>query len=639
MPQSRKLAAIMFTDIVGYTALMGIDESKAFQFLQKNRSIQKPIIEEYNGHFIKEIGDGILASFNNVYEAVNAAIKIQVSLNSSKEFFLRIGIHLGEVIFENEDVFGDGVNIASRIQAIANPGSIFISEAVRNNVINKTDINARFVKMATLKNVKEPVRIYEITLGQGQSIEKKELKDIPQNSIAVLPFSNMSSDPEQEYFSDGMAEEIINSLAHLKDLKVAGRTSAFQFKGKNIDHRELADKLGVRTILEGSVRKQGNRLRITTQLINAEDGFHIWSERYDRNLDDIFAIQDEIALAITDKLKVTLFGNDRELITKVHTLNKIAYDSYLKGKFYLNRRGKSILKAIDYFREAINIDKDFALAHSGYADASFLCAFYSLLPGNKVMYTGKDAAEIAIKIDPSICEPYASLGFYYTAFEWNWEEGNKYFLRSLELNPSYSFCHSVFGLYYYAWGTGNFAEAESHGLEATKIDPFNSVTHAVYSLILYTAGKLEDSLAAAITGIELDGNSFLCYRGAALSYRSLKRYTEAVEINDHLLKISNRHIHAIYDRIAIDFELGNLANVKTLMQELKDRSVNEFMNSAYMGIASSLAGNLDEAFNYFDSAIKERDPLLITLKYIKYSEDLYNDPRYPKLIERIGFPR
>src|SRR5215210_4202282 len=340
MSQTRQLAAIMFTDIVGYTALMGEDEKKAFEILNNNRKLQKPLIEQYGGKWIKELGDGVLACFTTVSDAVNAAIKIQEACNVSKEFLLRIGIHHGEVVFEDDDIFGDAVNIASRLQALAPVGGIWISESVQNNVSNKRDIKTKFVRAETLKNVKEPIRIYEIIINDTEKEQPKTVvaeiniqKAIPEKSIAVLPFIDMSSTHDQEYLGDGLAEEILNSIVHLKDLKVAGRTSSFQFKGKNIDLRDVGQKLGVNNVLEGSVRKQGNRLRITAQLINVEDGFHLWSEKYDRNMDDIFAIQDEIALAITEQLKVTLLDKDLELVTKTFTQNPEAFELYLKGMF------------------------------------------------------------------------------------------------------------------------------------------------------------------------------------------------------------------------------------------------------------------------------------------------------------------
>ncbi|MEO6218844.1 MAG: adenylate/guanylate cyclase domain-containing protein, partial [Ginsengibacter sp.] len=437
MSQSRQLAAIMFTDIVGYTSLMGDDERVAFDLLNKNRLLQKPLIEQYEGKWIKELGDGVLATFFTVTDAVNCACSIIKGCKAINGLRLRIGIHHAEVVFENNDVFGDGVNIASRLQSLAVPGGIYISESVRNNVANRKEITTVFIKEETLKHVREPIRIYEVIIDDAiplerpiKSAETETKKVMSQKSIAVLPFINMSNDTEQEYFSDGMAEEILNSLSHLKDLKVAGRTSSFQFKGKNIDLREVGEKLGVGAVLEGSVRKQGNKLRITAQLINVQDGFHLWSEKYDRNMDDIFAIQDEIALAITENLKVILLEKEKEIITKSYTQNPEAYEFYLKGRFFLNKR--FLFQSLEQFKKAVEIDPDFAKAYGGLADAYVILGFYNFLPAKEAMPKAKRAADTALRLDNSLCEPYCSLGMYYASFEWNWDEAKNNFLKSLQ---------------------------------------------------------------------------------------------------------------------------------------------------------------------------------------------------------------
>ncbi|HVG40746.1 MAG TPA: FlgO family outer membrane protein, partial [Chitinophagaceae bacterium] len=289
MAQSRQLAAIMFTDIVGYTALMDENEKNAIDLLRKNRQMQQQLVKEYNGIWIKELGNGILTSFQSVTNAVYCATSIQQASLPTPDLKIRIGIHLGEVVFEKDDVYGDGVNIASRIQALTPVGSIWVSEAVYKNVANKKEFKTKFIREETLKNVKEPITVYEVELNNTVTeaanvpvAQNGHPKKRSQKSIAVLPFVNMSTDPEQEYFSDGMSEEIINSLVHLQDLKVAGRMSSFQFKGVKTNLQEIGEKLGVSNVLEGSVRKQGNRLRVTVQLINMEDGFHLWSEKYDR---------------------------------------------------------------------------------------------------------------------------------------------------------------------------------------------------------------------------------------------------------------------------------------------------------------------------------------------------------------------
>jgi TolB-like protein len=355
MPQVRQLAAIMFTDIVGYTAMMGDDERKAFHFRDKNRQLHKQVLEEFNGRFIKELGDGILSSFQSVSDAVHAAIKIQ---EGADDFQLRIGIHLGEVIFEDNDVFGDGVNIASRLQAAADAGSIYISDVVFHNVSNKKGINTRFVKEDRLKNVKQPVKIYEVDYKKNKATNGAT-KTIQPKSIAVLPFVNMSNDPEQEYFCDGISEEIINALAQLNNLRVIARTSAFSFKDKNVDVREIGKTLDVSTLLEGSVRKSGNKLRITTQLVNVADGSHLWANRYDREMQDIFSIQEDIAQNVATSLRGVLTNEEREAIRRPETSVQ-AYEYFLKGRQLFHQL--SLRESIKFFRKALELDPEYALA-------------------------------------------------------------------------------------------------------------------------------------------------------------------------------------------------------------------------------------------------------------------------------------
>ncbi|MDH4298492.1 MAG: adenylate/guanylate cyclase domain-containing protein, partial [Cyclobacteriaceae bacterium] len=401
MPQSRQLSAIMFTDIVGYTALMGKDEHKAFALLNKNRQLQKSFIEAFNGRWIKELGDGTMASFNTVSDAVNAAVKIQEACNAANDFQLRIGIHQGEVVFENDDVFGDAVNIAARIQAAANPGCIFISEAVNHNVANKKDIKTLFVKEEILKNVSQPVRMYQVMIaGSEIIIPEKPVAKVVENSIAVLPFANMSSDPEQEFFSDGITEEIINMLAQVPQLKVIGRTSSFAFKGKNLDLKFIGEQLKVSYILEGSVRKSGNKLRVTAQLISVADGFHLYSEKFDRELEDVFAIQDEVSFAILNAIKVRLFEKERTAVLNRYTNNVDAYQLYLQGLYHYNRyTPDSMAKAVEFYQAAINIDFNYALAYAEMSSCYWDLAYFNWGPREESVAKSIDAINKALQLD------------------------------------------------------------------------------------------------------------------------------------------------------------------------------------------------------------------------------------------------
>lgn len=506
MSQHRQLSAILFTDIEGYTGIMQQDEQKAIIVKDRHREILQKEHKQFNGRIIQYYGDGTLSTFQSIVEAIRCALSMQQQFLHLPHVPVRMALHIGDIIFNEEHVFGDGVNLASRIESLGVAGSVLISDKANDELHNHPEFKTVSVGIYQFKNVGRAVEVFALNHEgllvpsanslTGKTEEQKDARreiqtkaSVPVKSIAVLPFVNMSSDPDQEYFSDGIAEEIINSLSHLRDLNVAGRTSSFQFKGKNIDLRELGEKLCVRTVLEGSVRKQGNWLRITAQLINVADGYHLWSERYDRELNDVFAIQDDIALAITKKLELTLLKKERDLITKSYTQNTEAYELYLKGRFYIARRGASVMTGIQCFQQAIAIDPDFALAHAGYADANLLIASYGLSPPKQILANAKQSAERALQLDPSLSEPYCSLGYYYTCFEWNWPEAKKCFLRSLEINPRYAEGHYRYGWNYLTCVEGKFEEAEKHGKIAIGLEPLSSICYASYSLILHCAGN------------------------------------------------------------------------------------------------------------------------------------------------------
>ena len=451
MSSTRQLAAIMFTDIVGYTALMGEDEEKAFALLQKNRALQKPLIEKFNGKYIKEMGDGILVSFHAVTDAVLCARAIQQACHEVPGLKLRIGIHLGEVVFEDGDVFGDGVNIASRIQAIATPGAIYISEEVHNNIFNKKEITTRYVRAETLKNVKEPVRIYEVLpvknqfQDDGPASKNLPADTQPRKSIAVMPFVNMSNDPEQEYFCDGITEEIINALAQLDNLRVIARTSAFAFKGKNLDVRQIGKTLEVNTLLEGSVRKAGNRLRITTKLVEVIDGINLWSNRYDRELEDVFAIQEDIAENVATALQGVLSSKEKEAIRRPET-NIETYENYLWGRQLFHQL--ALKEARLYFEKAIELDPQYALAYAGLADVhSWLYEWEGANAAD--LEAAEQASQKALALAPNLSESHSSRGFV-LALAKKYEEAEQEFKEAIRLNVN------NFDAYYY-YGRACFA--------------------------------------------------------------------------------------------------------------------------------------------------------------------------------------
>jgi adenylate cyclase len=480
MPQTRQLAVIMFTDIVGYTSLMGDDEQKALEILSNNRSLQSPVIEKNNGKFIKEMGDGILASFNSVTEAINAAKEIIEKCNIEKRFQLRIGLHLGEVVLDNNDVFGDGVNVASRIQAAAKPDSIYMSETVYLNIVNKKDIETRFVKEDQLKNVKVPVKIHEVVNSSkenpnrynGEQVSSRQMK-----SIAVMPFVNMSNDTEQDYFCDGVSEEILNTLGHLNNLRVISRTSSFALKNKNLDAREIGKLLDVQSLLEGNVRKAGNRLRITTNLINANDGAHLWSDRYDRDLEDIFSIQEDIATNVATALKGFLTSKEKQDIHRPE-INIEAYEYFLRGREFFHRLNHA--EAIKSFKKAIELDTGYALAYAGIAN---VYAWRYEWEGSKRedLQEAKKNSFTALSLDPNLPESHISRGFVLSQSK-NYAEAEKEFTQALVLNPQSFDAYYIYGRILFAQGDIE-KSAEMFGKASSiRLDDYQSVVMQAQSI-------------------------------------------------------------------------------------------------------------------------------------------------------------
>jgi adenylate cyclase len=371
----RRLAAILAADVVGYSRLMEQDEAGTLELLKaRRRTVLQPIVSQHEGRIFKVTGDGVLVEFASAVNAVRCSIALQSSmaaangdLPAERKIMLRVGVSLGDVIVEGNDLYGDGVNVAARLEALAEPGGIVVSGTAFDHVKNKIQASFDDLGLQNVKNIAEPVRLYRVTgTTQGRPTPPRAPVDRP--SIAVLPFTNMSGDPEQQYFSDGMTEDIITDLSKISGLLVVARNTVFTFKDKPVKVQQAARELGVRFVLEGSVRKSGSRVRITGQLIDGNDGNHIWAERYDRELTDIFLIQDEIRQAIVDQLKVKLLPAERKAIDTPPTGNVEAYTYYLRGRQFSHERTKAyLLLARRMFTKAVELDPHYARAYAGIA--------------------------------------------------------------------------------------------------------------------------------------------------------------------------------------------------------------------------------------------------------------------------------
>ena len=376
----RRLAAILAADVVGYSRLMEADEAGTLAVLRAHReNLIDPKIAEHGGRTVKLMGDGALVEFASAVDAVECAVVIQramAELNAGypndRRIVFRIGINVGDIIIEGDDIHGDGVNVAARLEGIAEPGGITISEDAWRQVQSKVAATFTDLGPQSLKNIARPVRAYRVERGADSVMKPTGPAPTPSDkpSVAVLAFQNMSGDPEQEYFADGITEDVITDLSKVGGLLVIARNSSFAYKGKAVDIRVVARELGVRSVLEGSIRRAGNRVRITAQLIDAETGGHLWADRYDRELSDIFAVQDEVTRRIVDALKIKLTPGEAAMLDAVETTNSTAHDFFLRGRELLlgaTRDRAGFERSTDLFAKAIAEDPSYGAPYAGLA--------------------------------------------------------------------------------------------------------------------------------------------------------------------------------------------------------------------------------------------------------------------------------
>lgn len=670
MSQSRQLAAIMFTDIAGYTSLMEKDEKKAIELLKTNRDLQKSNIEKYRGRWIKEMGDGVLASFSTVTDAVMCAGAIQKAAENIPDLKLRIGIHLGEVVFENNDVFGDGVNIASRLQALAPVGGIFVSEAIYKNVINKKEISSEFIREEILKNVSASVKIYEVKVELNQNLQnesstnfKKTSRVTPaarkkiglsigvvlavgflilyflflkpkqvsptsniastEKSIAVLPFVNMSNDPQQEYFSDGLSEELINMFTKIPGLKVIGRTSSFAYKGKNEDLRTIGQKLGVQYLLEGSVRKSGNKIRITTQLIKTDDGTHLWSETFDKEMTDIFKVQDQISTSVSGALRLTLLAPDKPLHQT--NVNTDAYNDFLQGKYYYEIYGlNSDQNAMKYFKEAIAKDSTFSLPWTYLSMIIWRGTTNANQPEFK---EAKEASLRALELDPSSGIATINIAELLDN-EYDFQNALKKIEQALKLEPENPYVLRNAARFYTLLGRKD--ESITLGKKAMEIDPIQTTSlfylirayyYAEYYKEAYDLNKKYNMFPVQ--------NSDLVTTDLFLQMNSPEESLKIIEsFADSLFQL--------YGKAIVNFKSGKKKDSNELLNQL----IKKYPESEYV-IAAAYArtGMIDKAIDWLEKAYKSRNRDLTYLNVEPAFKDLRNNIRFQKLLQRMNFPK
>lgn len=459
-----------------------------------------------------------------------------------------------------------------------------------------------------------------------------------QASIAVLPFINMSADAENDFFTDGITEEIINVLSQIEGLHVAARTSSFFFKGKYADMRQIGEQLNVRTVLEGSVRRVGDGLRITAQLVNVPDGYHLWSERYDRKLNDVFAIQDEIARAIAERLKVTLGGDPAEQLVKAGTKNLEAYQLYLKGRALLYRRGIAIPRALECFERAVQLDPDYAQAWAGLADSYTTLAFHGLAHPEACMPNGRYAAQRAVNLDSSLAEAHTSLAMLSLMGTWDKTGAQREFLRALELNPKYVQARAWYAIFYLQFSEGRLEDGVAQAKLAVQSDPLSSYAHAIYGLACSNAGKQAEALRASRRAVELDPESFLARTTLQAVLHTNGQLEESLAVGEVALAMSGRSSWSLA-RLALTLaDMGKPADADAIYMEMMARARRQYVSPAMLVAAAAGASKATELICHAREALRIHDPgCMYFSRHFPLSGRLDAYTRFRELLSEVGF--
>ena len=692
-PEHRQLAAIMFTDMVDYSALAQRDQALALELLEEHRQIARSLFSRFNGTEIKTIGDAFLVEFHSALEAAQCAIEIQRTLAkrnhdvaADRRIDVRIGIHIGDVVHRGGDVYGDGVNIASRIQAVAGAGGICVSMDVERQIHNALEARLKKLAPTELKNIRVPMDLYRIVLPWEKDVQSKQAAPAvavrarrkslfawtaaalfalavigglvwwrqlktsaptppvfaapTAKSVAVLPFVNMSPDKENEYLSDGITEDLCTALSQIKGLHVPARTSSFVFKGKTEDIRKIGEQLNVGTVLEGSVSKAGNKLRISAQLVNVADGFHLWAANYDREMTDILDIRSDISRRVVEALKVQLGVSETERLVKKPTETTEAYDSYLLGRYELNKFTESgFNSAVKHFKRALERDPSFALANAGLSDAYSMLGYWNYLPPKEAFPEAKRAAARALELDPKLAEAHSALGFVQYEYEWRFNEAEREFKEAVRLNPGSATARFWFAEFLLElgrfregeeqlqhareldplsvrilfdaatdfWFQRQFDQALAELQKALAMDPANSITYGFYGQVLWKSGRFAEAFAAWDKGVTL----------------------EAVFSAEEMAEMRQT-----YQRVGLS---GYLQKQSELMQRYLARG--KYQSAQMIANRYAAAGTNAEALQWLERAVEERSAWLPEIKLDPTFDGIRSDRRFIALLKKIGLEK
>lgn len=636
----RSLAAIMFADMVGYTRLMQENESRAKLLRDRQRNVVDKVITTNNGKVMQYYGDGTLSMFSSAINAVEAAQEIQEQLQQDPPVPLRIGIHIGDVVHDSEGVFGDAVNVAARVQSLSVPGGVMMSGKVFDEIKNHPGIKVEAFGEHELKNVFNPISIFALA-NKGLVVPEQsyiqEITGSHKNSVAVLPFANFSPNPENEYFSDGITEEIINALVKLDGLQVPSRTSVFAYKNTKKDIREIGKELNVATVLEGSVRQAGNKIRVTAQLINTDDGFHVWSENYDGELKDIFKVQDEISQKIAEKLQENFEFSPSSNLYVASTDSVVAYNHYLQGLYYWNKRTpEAVQKAIKCYEKAIKKCATYTKAYSGLANCYSFLGVIGHLKGKKAFTKAESYALKALELNDFRGGSFVALGYVNLFSRWDFGNAEANFRKAITMEPNNEEARLALAMYYRI--IGDIDRMFHHTKAASKIAPVSLPVLLQHGFSFCLLDNHEKAIEIFKKILELDPLFRSALEGMALVYVVQGKYDKAI-------KTVRKYLELVDSEFIGGTQLGYIAALKgnkklaqenlEIIKKREEANPNLNLSLDYAVIHAAL-GESDEAFYYLNKAVDEKLGAILLIKTMFPLNKLKTDKRYAELLEKIG---
>ncbi len=639
VPKGRRLGAIMFTDVIGYSRMSSADEETTLALLKQYRSLLKESVRVHDGRIVKTLGDGFLVEFVSAVEAVDCAVETQKAIfrfNATRpeglKMQMRIGIHVGDVVHSDGDVMGDAVNVASRVEPLAEPGGVCITRQVVDQIQGKVRWQVSSMGMRSLKNLPEPVETFSVSPDLATPASQASNT----RRIAILPFSNLSPDPNDKYLADGMTEELISTVSRIGELSVISRSSAIRYRDTSLPMNQVGRELGVGAILEGSVRKAGNKVRISAQLIEVDSDKYVWSQSYDRDLTDILGVEGEIAQQVAEGLKVQLVSGQRSLLERKLTSNPKAYTLYLKGRFYWNERTEEgVKRAAEYFEQALRVDPKFAKAFSGLADCYTILADYGWMVPSTAGQLAKENATKALAIDDSLAEAHASLGLISMNHYWDFALAEKELRRAIELNPNYVPAYHWYGVL--LSDSRRYEDAYRTMRQAAELDPYSPILMQSMGVALLGMGRTDDAMDKfAKVEEENPGLPSIQY-WIAVANICKSRYSDAVDAAKKEVEVNKDAEDSRLDLAFAHVTAGDLDAARKIVEDVLAKK-GVYVPPASMGVVLLGLGREDEAFRWFDKAFAEHDVGLLYFRSVPAYSRYWSHPRWLEIDKKMGFP-